>query len=394
MNGGKKMKRMTLMSTLLLSGMFLTAPLSVTTVEASEVVPETQSLTEDGDVPGIHLKDGETLSMYGETMTNDEEVELFVDGRSNHQTASVNSWSGFRSAINNNNVSVINVTSSFNSGLKNLNTVNRTVTINFINNSTINMNNNHSLRVGYGGHVHFTSNSNRPIITNGNQVRQPFVQGVSGSTVSFSGNSVVVGNEQTRQRQQPFIRTDGLIQIDSGSQVIMNEAIVANQLNVINNGSLTVNSNYLSPVQISTNGRMYVGEFSTFKADHNGLEPVVKVLGSGHLLIDNPYQLHLRQTGSGALSSPLIHTLGTNIQVNAVRNAFWANNNFGPSPTHAWTAHLQTQLSGANGNQIISSNINSFTQNFLGFNGYREYTAGTGSQAYPDTFPPTESMND
>lgn len=393
MNGGKKMKRMTLMSTLLLSGMLLVGPISVTNVAASEIVPEAQLLTEGETAGGVFLKDGETLSMYGETFTNDEDVEFFVDDQ-NRTTASVRTWSGFRSAINNSNVSVINVTSSFNSALTSLNTVNRAVTINFLNNSTINMNNNHSLHVGFGGHVHFNSSSNRPIVTNGNQVRQPFIQGVSGSTVSFSGNTLVVGNEQTRQRQQPFIRTDGLVQIDSGSQVIMNEAIVANQLNVINNGSLTVNSNILSPVQISTNGRMYVGEFSTFKADHTGGEPVVKVLGSGHLTIDNPYQIHLRQTGSAAYSSPLIHTLGTNIQINAVRNAFWANNNFGPTPTHAWTAHLQTQLSGANGSQVVSSNINSFTQNFLGFNGYREYTAGSASQLYPDTFPSTESMND
>ena len=31
-----------------------------------------------------------------------------------------------------------------------------------------------------------------------------------------------------------------------------------------------------------------MGEFSTFKADHTGGEPVVKSHGSGHLTIDNP----------------------------------------------------------------------------------------------------------
>ncbi|MDY4306901.1 hypothetical protein SNF32_04405 [Enterococcus mundtii] len=70
------MKRMTLMSTLLLSGMLLAGPISVTNVAASEIVPEAQLLTEGETAGGVFLKDGETLSMYGETFTNDEDVEF------------------------------------------------------------------------------------------------------------------------------------------------------------------------------------------------------------------------------------------------------------------------------------------------------------------------------
>lgn len=383
------MKRFTFINTLLLSGMLLTVPLSIKDAYANEVTPEMQSLPNNESDIGIHLKDGEVLSMYGETFTNDEGAELFVDDQ-NRTTASVVTWAGFRSSINNSNVSVINVISSFSSDFTRLNTVNRVVRINFINNSTITVKDNHFLPVGFGGHVNFHSNSNRPIITNQNQVQQPFVQGESGSRISFSGFTVV-GNTDTRLRQQPFVRTNGLVQIEPGSEIIMNESIEANQLNIINNSSLTINSDYLSPIQILSNGRMYVGEFSTLRADHNGNDPVIKSLGSGQILIDNPYHVHLKQTGSGAFISPLINSLGTNIEINAVRNSFWANNNFGSTPTHSWAPQLHAQLSGANGNQVISSNINSFQQNFLGFNGYREYSAGSNSQLYPDTFPPAES---
>lgn len=387
----RKMKRITFMNTFLLSGMLLTAPLSIENTFASELTSEMQALPKDESVKGIQLKDGEELSMYGETFTNDEGAELFVDDQ-NRTTASVFTWAGFRSSINNSSVSVINVTSSFYSDFTRLNTVNRSIRINFINNSTITVKDNHFLPIGFGGHVSFHSNSNRPIITNRNQVQQPFVQGESGSRISFSGFTVV-GNADTRLRQQPFVRTNGLVQIEPGSEVIMNEAIEANQLNIINNGNLTINSDYLSPIQILSNGRMYVGEFSTLRADHSGNDPVIKSLGAGQIFIDNPYHVHLKQTGSGAFISPLINSLGTNIEINAVRNSFWANNNFGSNPTHSWAPQLKAQLSGANGSQVISSNISSFQQNFVGFNGYREYTAGSNNQLYPDTFPPVESNN-
>ncbi len=98
------------------------------------------------------------------------------------------------------------------------------------------------MHVGYGGSVTFMSNSNVPIITNGNQIKQPFVQGDWGSSVTFSGN-VVVGNNNTQSRQHPFIRTAGSIQIPSGSDVVINEAIETNRYgcNVQSIGACTGN---------------------------------------------------------------------------------------------------------------------------------------------------------
>ncbi len=379
------MKKITLICTLALGGMVLVSPLSTTAVNASEDIVATTLVGES--TTGILLSDGEELSDHGETFIDDEGAEFFVDSEG-RMTASVRTWSGFRSAVNNVNVAVINVTSSFNSSSSSLNKVNRSLTINFINNATINVNNNHSLQIGYGGHVTFTSHSTYPIIINNNQVRQPYVQGDMGSSISFNGN-VVVGNLTTRVRQQPFIRTSGLVQVNSGSNIILNEAIEANQLNVINYGSLTIDSDYLSPVQITQNGRLNVSELSTFRAGHAGNNAVVQLLGAGQFIVDNPYHIHLVQTGTGAITSPLVYSLGAHIQINAIRNAFWTNNNYGWSPTQAWGDRLQAQLTGANGSEILSSNIESFEDNFLGFNAYRQYTAGTGADVFPDTYPST-----
>ncbi|OTN75888.1 hypothetical protein A5886_000964 [Enterococcus sp. 8G7_MSG3316] len=388
------MKNVRLLSTVVLGGMLLLSPLS--TVDASaQVTTQAQSVNVVDEVNGIILNDGETLSDYGNTITTSSGEEVLQDasGRSSvaaTSTSTVKTWVAFRTAVNNSNVGVINVACSFNSSLLKLNTVNRPLVINFINNSTINMNDNHSLHVGYGGSVTFMSNSTAPIITNGNQVKQPFVQGDWGSNVTFSGN-VVVGNTNTQSRQHPFIRTAGSIQIPSGSNVVMNEAIETNQLNIINYGQLTVRANLLTPIEITTNGRLNAGQYSSLIASHSGANPVIRMAGSGYFLIDNPYQIHLAQTGTGAMYSPLVQALGTNIQINAARNAFWANNNFGWSPSQYWSPYLQAQLTGVNGSQVLQSNLASFSQNFMGFQAYREYTAGTGAPQYTDTFPLTES---
>lgn len=388
------MKNVRLLSSVVLGGMLLLAPLSIGDASAQELT-QTQSVNVVEDVTGIILSDGETLSDYGDTiiMNSGEEVLQGTAGRSSvaaTSTSTVKTWVAFRTAVNNPNVGVINVSSSFNSGLLKLDTVNRPLVINFINNSTINMNDNHSMHVGYGGSVTFMSNSNAPIITNGNQIKQPFVQGDWGSSVTFSGN-VVVGNNNTQSRQHPFIRTAGSIQIPSGSNVVINEAIETNQLNIVNYGSLNVRTSQLTPIEVTTNGRLNVGQYGSLIATHSGTNPVIRMAGSGYFLIDNPYQIHLAQTGTGAMYSPLVHALGTNIQINAARNAFWTNNNFSWSPSQYWTAQLQAQLTAANGSQVLQSNLTSFTQNFLGFQGYREYSAGMGAQQFTDTFPLTES---
>lgn len=77
------MKNVRLLSSVVLGGMLLLAPLSIGDASAQELT-QTQSVNVVEDVTGIILSDGETLSDYGDTITmnSGEEVLEGTAGRS------------------------------------------------------------------------------------------------------------------------------------------------------------------------------------------------------------------------------------------------------------------------------------------------------------------------
>ncbi|WP_019722368.1 pectate lyase-like adhesive domain-containing protein [Enterococcus mundtii] len=335
-------------------------------------------------VNGILLEDGESLADNVHHFIS-EDGAYYVVNKENRKTVEVRTWYQFRNAINDQNVSAINVSASFNTTFHSLDTIDRPLTINFINAARIDLENNHALKLAKHSTLEIKANAKSPIFVSQNQLKQPFIQSSYGSTIRLEGE-VIIGDGSTELREQPFIRTEGLIEVPSGSNVRIHEAIEANDLFVINYGRLELRAHEVTPIKMGINGTIRVGEFSSLKVTHGGSHSVIKMTG-GEIFFDNPYSIHLKQTGFGGLVAPLIDSSAVLMEINAVRNAFWENYNMSFRPTHVWNSQLQTRLGGPHGSQVLRSNSVSFEKHFLGFGSYREYTAGMEMPLFPDTFP-------
>ncbi len=335
-------------------------------------------------VNGILLEDGESLADHVHHFVS-EDGAYYVVNKDNRTTAEVRTWHQFRNAINNQNVSVINVVASFNTTFHSLDTVDRPLNINFINAACIDLENDHALKLAKHSALEITANAKSPIFISKNQLQQPFIQSSYGSAIRLKGE-VVIGDGSTEVREQPFIRTEGLIEVSSGAKVRIHEAVEANDLFVINYGHLELHAHEVTPLKMGINGTITVSEFSSLKVIHGGRHSVIQMTG-GEIFFDNPYSIHLKQTGFGGLVAPLIDTSAVLIEINAVRNAFWEDYNLSFHPTHVWNSQLQARLGGPHGSQVLRSNLVSFEKHFLGFGSYREYTAGVDMPLFPDTFP-------
>lgn len=342
------------------------------------------SIRDENPTKGVVLEDGESLTDYPNSYISEDHA-YYIKNTLSRKTAEVRTWYQFCNAVNDQNVSVINVSASFTTRFHQINPINRNLVINFINNASIYLTYNHALNLEKNSVLEINAHSKSPIFISTPHLKQPFLQSSYGSTIRLKGE-IVIGNDSTKNREQPFIRTEGLIEVPSGSKVRMYEAIEATDLIVINYGSFEVCTNEIVPIKIGINGILRVGEFSSLKATHDGIHPVIQMTG-GQIFFENPYSIHLRQTNYKGRESPLIHSSGVIIEINAVRNAFWKNDNISPNPTHVWNSQLMVRLGGPHGSQVLTSNSINFKNNFTGFESYREYTAGEDMPLYPDIFP-------
>lgn len=331
----------------------------------------------------VFFEDGESIA-NGFNRFISEDYTYYLKNAEKRKTVDVRTWYQFCNAINDPNVNVINVSTKFSTTFYPLNPINRNLVINFINDASIYLTYNHSLSLAKNSVLEINSHSKSPIFISSNHLKQPFIQSSYGGTVRLKGE-IVIGDASTENREQPFIRTEGLIEVPSGSKVTMHEAIEANDLFVINYGNFELITNEVIPIKLGINGTLRVGEFSSLTVTHGGENPVIKMTG-GQIFFDNPYKIHLRQTNFKEHSSPLIHSSGVLMEINAVRNAFWGNGNISTQPTHVWNSQLQVRLGGLHGSKVLYSNSDSFEKNFLGFESYREYAAGKDMQLYPDIF--------
>lgn len=350
----------------------------------SHVNQESIIIRTENSNKGVFIKVGESLAK-GSNRFISEDYAYYLKNTENRKTVEVRTWYQFCNAINDQNVNVINVSTKFSTTFYPLNPINRNLVINFINDASIYLTYNHTLNLAKNTVLEINAHSKYPIFISSEYLKQPFIQSSYGSTVRLKGE-IMIGDTSTENREQPFIRTEGLIEVPSGSKITMHEAIETNDLFVINYGNFELCTNEIIPIKIGVNGILRVGEFSSLKVTHRGEHPVIQMTG-GQIFFDNPYSIHLRQTNLNGHSSPLIHSSGVLMEINAVHNAFWGNSNISPQPTHVWNSQLNVRLGGPHGSQVLYSNSDNFEKNFLGFESYREYTAGKDMPLYPDIFP-------
>lgn len=311
-------------------------------------------------------------------------------------TSNVTSWSQFRSAVNNTNVSTINVTRSFTSANTALNRVDRSLTINFIGDSTITVNHNQPLTIGTGRTLTITAQGNSPIILTRNTLSQPFIQGELGSIINFNGTNgrILIGDSSTESHVRPFLRTDGTVNVIYSANLTLNEGIEARNIYVAGGSRLNVTANTITPITIKDNGIFEVQNDAALEVLHNGQQPVIKLDYNSTLALKNPRFVNI-SLGQAGPFSPLIQSSGL-VTIEAINNSFWNLGSQSAVNPNLVFSSLNVQLSGANGMGSITGvgeNFNDFENYFVGFSAYGRFTAGTDAPVFGVSLPGTEDGN-
>ncbi|MFD2390469.1 hypothetical protein [Enterococcus gallinarum] len=298
----------------------------------------------------------------------------------------VASWKQFSIAINDPQVSWVNITASFTCRKENLKPVTRPLLLNFMNDATIFINQEQSIRIEREGVLLMRSYSETPVFKRLNTVKEPFIVGKPKSIIEFLGN-VVIGDSTTTSHSAPFIQTKGDVIIGGECLLRKYEGIEVSNLLIMPYGSLEIETKLLSPLVIVEEGHLFVGDISYLYVTHSGEQPAIQIEDGGELTFDQPYDIHIRQTGLGACISPLISSVAAKMSIVAVNSALWLNNNLEMQPTQMWKQELRAMLDGINGKRIAETNSSDFQQSFYGFGAYREFSAGSRAPEFIQNVP-------